>query len=237
MLRRFQMFEHIERDCCVIHLSFKLALPRLIQIDIELLYLRVSQIGVLVNASYFDAAVDECAADSLAVASADINEPGAGIEREMAYEMMERGRGPLGCVDSLALPPNIEFWVVKDLELHEPVLHGCLDALPGVLHSIDMTNFVPIVSRNRDFGNAESGGLELHYDVSVEIESEAVACEGDLPERRRAIGTIAAMHLRHLCAQDQVLHPRQNPVADPFVQRHPAFDRAERIDKTTTEDS
>src|SRR5262249_40606982 len=145
----------VERDCRVIRLGFKLALPRLIQINIELFYLRVGRIGVLVNAGNFDAAGDERAADRFAVASADINKPGAGIERKVAYEMVERGCRPLGCVDSWRLPPNIEFRIVKDLELHEPVLHGRLDALPGVLHPIDMTNLVPVVSWNRDFSNTK----------------------------------------------------------------------------------
>src|SRR5262245_60067196 len=236
-LRRFQMFEHVERDCCVVRLDFKLALPRLIQVNMELSYLRVSHICALVNAGHGDAEISERSADRLAVASTDINKQGAGFEREMAYEMVERGCRPLGCVYTRNKPPNVEFRVVKDLELHEPVFHGCLDALPGIQHSVDVTDFVPVVGGNRDFRNVKSGGMELHYDVGVEIESEAVVCEGDLPERRRAIGAIAAMHLRHLRAQDQVLHPRQNPVADPFVQRHPAFDSVERIDKTTAEDS
>jgi hypothetical protein len=79
-------------------------------------------------------------------------------------------------VDGRPLHTDVEFGVVKDFELHEPVFQGCLDALPGVLHSIYMTNFVPVVSGNRDFGNAKSGGVKLDYDVGVEIESVAVAC-------------------------------------------------------------
>src|SRR5262245_5537474 len=88
LLRRFQMFEHVERSRRVISLSFKLALPRLIQIDIELFYFRVSQIGALVNAGYLDAMVGERAANRLTVASADINKPGPGFERKTAYEMV-----------------------------------------------------------------------------------------------------------------------------------------------------
>jgi hypothetical protein len=198
-------------------------------------YLRVSQIRALVDAGHVDAAIGERVADRLAVASADVNKPGAGVEREIAYEMVERGCRPLGCVYLRNPPPNVEFRVVKDLKLHEPVLHGCPDALPCVLHSVDVTDFVSVVSGNRDFCNMKSGGVELHYDVGVEIEPEAVAGEGDLPERRRAIGAIAAVHLRHLRPQDQVLHPRQDTVADPFVQRHPTFDCAERINKTAAE--
>ena len=81
-------------------------------------------------------------------------------------------------VDGRPLHTDVEFGVVKDFELHEPVFQGRLDALPCVLHPIYMTNFVPVVSGDRDFVNVKSCGVELHYDIGVEIESEAVACEG-----------------------------------------------------------
>ena len=83
------MFEHVERDCRVVCLGFELAPPRLIQVDIELFYLRVGRVGALVYACHIDAAVGERAADRLAVASAYIKNPGARFEREMPYVVVE----------------------------------------------------------------------------------------------------------------------------------------------------
>ena len=83
------MFDDAERDCCVVFLDIKLAFPRLIKVNRELSHLRFGQIRVLINAGHVGAAISDGAADRLAVASADINKPGAWFEREVAYEVME----------------------------------------------------------------------------------------------------------------------------------------------------
>ncbi len=69
--------------------------------------------------------------DGTAIASAEIEQLGTGLYGKVSSKMVEAGRRVLDYVFSGA-SGDVEFTVIKNFELHEAILAGGLDAVPGI---------------------------------------------------------------------------------------------------------
>ena len=96
-----------------------------------------------------------------------------------------------------------------------------------VLHPVHAADLVAVVRRNRELDDPLAGVDQLDDDLGVEVKEVRVQAVGNLLQRRDRVDAIAAVKLGEARAEQQVLRPGQDAVADELVERHPALERRE----------
>ena len=125
---------------------------------------------------------------------------------------------------------HVELPIVEHVFLVEFGAQHRFENIPRILQPVDVADFVAVKSGDRDFHNPHPGEVQLHDDVGVEMEIVRVPLEGNLRERLHGIQPVAAVKLAELRAEQRVLKLREHLIADPFVERHPAFERVGFVD-------
>src|SRR5206468_1148243 len=69
---------------------------------------------------------------------------------------------------------------VREPLLPQAILQDVQRHITRVLHAVDVTDFVAVVSRDTDLFDALSGVEQLDDDLRVEVKAVGVALEGDL---------------------------------------------------------
>ena len=117
---------------------------------------------------------------------------------------------------------DIEFGVIENLPLHEPVLCRRLDAGPRIFKSVHVTDFIAIISRNRNFADGETGRRKLDDNVRIKIKICTIGLEGNLFERGDSVRAVATVQFTEAGANEAILHVSQNTIPDEFIERHAA---------------
>ena len=112
-----------------------------------------------------------------------------------------------------------------------------LEDVPRVLQPVHVADFVAVKSRDRDFEDAHPGKVQLHDDIRVEMEVVRVALEWNPRERLHGVKPVAAVEFAELRAEQRILKLRQHLIPDPFVKRHPTFERIGFVDHPRPENS
>src|SRR5579885_333349 len=104
-------------------------------------------------------------------------------------------------------------------------VNGAQD-VSGVPHAVDVTNLVAIEGGDGNLADAEALMMQLNDDLRVEMEIIGHVGEVDLLEGVKIIGPVSTMKLGEIQSESAVFKVGQDAVADVFISRHAALERA-----------
>ena len=131
---------------------------------------------------------------------------------------------------------HVESSIVKKLNTAKTRLERRSKNIPRVTQSVDVTDFIAVKSRDRQFGDAKIPEHELNDNFGVEMKVVRVFFEWHLGQRLGRVKPVTGMELGQRRPENAILEPRQNLVANPFVSRHSAGARRAFIDHARAED-
>src|SRR6266576_1792130 len=123
----------------------------------------------------------------------------------------------------LASRRTVKLAVVKYVPLMNPRFERGFEDLPGVLNSIDMTDFIAVIGRDRQLADSHSRYQQLNNDFGVEMKIVGIAVKRHPLEGGHRVNPIAGMKLAEMGAQQTVLAPGEDLIADEFIERHTAL--------------
>ena len=85
---------------------------------------------------------------------------------------------------------DIELAIEKQIHLMQPRPHHRFTNIQGVLHPVNVADFVTVEGRNGRLQNSKFLQNELDDDFGIEMKCPSIAFEGQLRQRVRRIQTI-----------------------------------------------
>src|SRR5512132_2449316 len=107
--------------------------------------------------------------------------------------------------------------------------------IPGVLDSVNVANFIAVISRNGYLVDAQPRLDQLNDDFGIEVKVIGVAVEWQLLKRRHRINSIPGMKLTQVCPQQPILKRSEDFIADQLIERHTALARRPSVEHSRAE--
>src|SRR4051794_30129283 len=88
---------------------------------------------------------------------------------------------------------DVELPVEKEVHLVKAGAEHCLEDVPGILHPVDVTDFLAVVRRNWQLGDSQLLQDQLNDDLGIKMEIVRVLLKWDLRQSGSGVEAIPAV--------------------------------------------
>jgi hypothetical protein len=124
---------------------------------------------------------------------------------------------------ALAFRTTVKFAVVEYVQLVNPRFERRFDDIPSVLNSVYMTDFIAVIGRYRQLADSHHRYKELNDNFRVKMKIIGFAVKWHALKGGHRVNPVSRMKLAKIGAQQTVLAPGEDFIADEFIERHPAL--------------
>src|SRR6266542_1658247 len=134
--------------------------------------------------------------------------------------------GPLAPLQRIVNEILLELGVALDRTASQLVAPHGFDYVAGVFEAVDVTELASVVGGDRHFLDVIVLVVELDNDLRIEVEIIGHPGKVDVLQGVQIVSPVAAMKLRQVKAQNEILKAGQNAIAGVLIKRHPSLERS-----------